>query len=36
MNAIDGALNIIKNFSPIIIIEFSKYIFATEKNEINF
>ncbi len=35
MNAIDGALNTIKNFSPIIIIEFSKYIFADFKN-INF
>ena len=31
MNAIDGALNTIKNFSPIIIIEFSKYIFADLK-----
>ena len=32
MNAIDGALNTIKKFSPIIIIEFSKYIFDNAKN----
>jgi len=32
MNAIDGALNTIKKFSPIIIIEFSKYIFENAKN----
>ena len=32
MNAIDGALNTIKRFSPIIIIEFSKYIFDNTKN----
>ena len=32
MNAIKGALNTIKNFSPIIIIEFSKYIFEDNKN----
>jgi len=32
MNAIDGALNTIKKFSPIIIIEFSKYIFDNVKN----
>ncbi len=35
MNAIEGALSTIKNFSPIIIIEFSKYIFDDNKN-INF
>ena len=32
MNAIDGALNTIEKFSPIIIIEFSKYIFDNVKN----
>ena len=32
MNAIDGALNTIKKFSPIIIIEFSKHIFNNTKN----
>ena len=32
MNAIDGALNTIEKFSPIIIIEFSKYIFENAKN----
>ena len=32
MNAIDGALNTIEKFSPIIIIEFSKYIFDNTKN----
>ena len=32
INAIDGALNTIKRFSPIIIIEFSKYIFDNTKN----
>ena len=32
MNAIDGALNTIEKFSPIIIIEFSKYIFHNAEN----
>ena len=32
INAIDGALNTIEKFSPIIIIEFSKYIFENAKN----
>ena len=32
MNAIQGALEIIKNTSPLIIIEFSKYIFKNKDN----
>ena len=32
MNAIDGSLNTIEKFSPIIIIEFSKHIFNNTKN----
>ena len=32
MNAIQGSLKVIKNFSPIIIIEFSKYIFEHQHN----
>ena len=32
MKAIAGALNIIEKFSPIIIIEFSKFIFQKKKN----
>ena len=32
MNAIQGSLRVIKSFSPIIIIEFSKYIFDHKSN----
>jgi len=34
MNAIDGALKTIEKFSPIIIIEFSKYIFDKSENTV--
>ena len=35
MNALQGSLNTIKKFSPLIIIEFSKFIF-NDKNKINY
>tara|TARA_B100000795_G_C22793014_1_gene437865 strand:- start:265 stop:1065 length:801 start_codon:yes stop_codon:yes gene_type:complete len=36
LKAIEGGLNIIKKYEPIIIIEFSKYIFDHDSNGINF
>ena len=35
INAIEGGLNIIKKFAPLIIMEFSKYIF-NDQNKINY